>query len=57
MAKKEAIEWYESLPGDMRMKLQEDFGTKDILDRETKFYRWIKSFTKSKQKEYYGKRT
>jgi hypothetical protein len=52
MTKKEAIAWYESLPDDVRLRLQKDFGNNDVPDRETKFYRWLRSFTKLKQKEY-----
>ena len=52
MTKKQAEEWYEILPDDVRMKLQKDFGNYDVPDRETKFYNWLKTFTKTKQKEY-----
>lgn len=55
MTKKEAVEWYSSLPDDSRMKLQREFDLiyDNLGSRETKFFRWIKSFRKSKQKEYY----
>ena len=54
MTKIEAVKWYESLPDDIRMNLQKDFDSiyDNLGDRETKFYRWIKSFNKSKQKKF-----
>ncbi len=54
MTKIEAIKWYENLPDEVRMKLLRDFDLiyDNLGSRETKFYRWIKSFNKSKQKEY-----
>ena len=52
MKETEAREWYEKLPNEVRMKLQKDFGNDGVPNREVKFYRWLKSFTKSKQKEY-----
>ena len=55
MTKIEAAKWYGSLPDDSRMKLQREFDLiyDNLGSRETKFFRWIKSFNKSKQKEYY----
>jgi hypothetical protein len=55
MTKIEATKWYGSLPDDSRMKLQREFDLiyDNLGSRETKFFRWIKSFNKSKQKEYY----
>lgn len=54
MNKIEAIKWYENLPDNVRMKLQRNFDLiyDNLGSREPKFYRWIKSFNKSKQKEY-----
>jgi len=54
MTKKEAVEWYSGLPDDNRMKLQREFDLMydNLGNRETKFFRWIKSFRKSKQNEY-----
>lgn len=56
MTKIETVKWYENLPDDIRMRLQRDFDTiyDNLGSRETKFYKWLKSFTKSKQKEYYN---
>lgn len=53
MTKKEAINWYDGLPDDVRMKLQLEFGNDNIPNRETKFYNWLSAFTKTKQKEYF----
>lgn len=57
MSKLEAVKWYESLPDDIRMKLQRDFDLiyDNLGSREIKFYRWIKLFNKSKQKDYFDK--
>ena len=54
MTRLEAIKWYESLPDDSRMRLQCEFDLiyDNLGNRETKFYSWVKSFDKSKQKEY-----
>lgn len=52
MTIKKSISWYESLPDEGRFKLLSEFGNDDIPDREMKFYKWIKSFSKTKQKEY-----
>jgi hypothetical protein len=56
MNKKQAIEWYEKLPDDVRMKLQKDFSDKydNLGSRETKFYKWLTTFTKTKQKQICG---
>ena len=48
MNKKKIIEWYENLSQEKRMKLQEKFGNFNILDRETKFYNWLKLNQKKK---------
>lgn len=52
MTKKEAIIWYESLPDDIRMKLQNEFGSDDTSNRESNFFKWLASFSKKKQKEF-----
>ena len=52
MTKKEAEKWYESLPDEVRMRLQKDFVNIDGPDSESKFYSLLKTFTKTKQKEY-----
>ena len=54
MTKKKAVEWCSGLPDDSRMKLQREFDLMydNLGSRETKFFRWIKSFRKSKQNEY-----
>jgi hypothetical protein len=44
----ENIKWYENLPDDIRLKLQYDFGNHDAPDRETKFYKWLKTIKKEK---------
>ena len=43
--KAEVISWYESLPDDARMKLQQDFDLiyDNLGNREIKFYEWLKS--------------
>ena len=48
MTKKDAGKWYESLPVDVRMKLQRDFDTiyDNLGSRETKFFKWLATFTK-----------
>jgi hypothetical protein len=54
MTRLEAIKWYSSLPDNSRIKLQREFDLiyDNLGSRETKFFRWIKLFKKSKQKEY-----
>lgn len=52
MSMKEAIEWYESLPYEIRADLDYAFGNEGVDRREVKFYRWLKSLSK-KEREYY----
>ncbi len=42
MNKKDKIEWYENLPQEERMRLQQEFGNDGIPNRESKFYKWLK---------------
>ena len=35
------MEYYESLPYEERMALQDEFGQENIANREVKFYKWI----------------
>ena len=54
MTRSEAIRWYENLPDGARIKLHHDFDLvhDNLGGRENKFYRWIKSFNRSKQREF-----
>lgn len=54
MTRSEAIKWYENLSDGARIKLHYDFDLvyDNLGDRENKFYRWIKSFNRSKQREF-----
>lgn len=50
MTKREIVQWYENLSDDARMKLQEEFGHDGVYDRETKFYKWLKTKIESPKK-------
>lgn len=54
MTIKQAEDWYEKLSDDNRILINREFDLiyDNLGNRETKFFRWIKSFNKSKQKEY-----
>lgn len=52
MSTKEVIEWYESLPYEIRADLDYAFGNEGVDCREVKFYRWLKSLSKKERESY-----
>lgn len=54
MTKKQAINWYESLPDISRNNLQKDFEViyDNLGSRESKFYKWLMGFKKNDRAKY-----